>query len=148
MREELRPMMEDEGIWDVDMEVRVPGQPVNRGKGVSTHRMACGGEWLIVDFKHENGFEGHAMYGFDSLKKKYTGIWIDTMRTFLVTLEGEFDRERNHLVLHGSFERPEGPYKWREVTERPDKDTRIFRHFSPGPDGEFEMIHAVYKRRP
>jgi hypothetical protein len=38
-------------------------------------------------------------------------------------------------------------HRWREVTERPDTDTRVFRSLMPGPDGsEQEVMTVTYRR--
>jgi hypothetical protein len=44
---------------------------------------------------------------------------------------------------------PQGrPLKWRELTERKDADTRVWRSIMNGPDGqEFEVMKATYTRR-
>src|SRR5262245_15658768 len=75
----------DAGPWDVGVEARpVPGAPAVVSSGIATSWLVCGGMWLVSDFKNEtSGFEGHGIYGFDPVKQKYVGIWVDSMRTFL-----------------------------------------------------------------
>jgi len=141
----------DVGTWDASIEINVvPGAPPQGSKGVARNRLACGGMWLITDFLNETtGFEGHGIYGYDTAKRKYVGTWIDGMRTFLTISEGTYDASTGTMTMVFETAGPQGkPLKWREVTERKDSDTRVWRSIMTGPDGkEFEVMKAVYTRR-
>src|SRR5688500_16062582 len=71
-REELAPpkpgpehdiLKKDAGIWDATIqEMTEPGAPPKESKGVETNTLACGGLWLVTDFKGEmmgQPFQGH-----------------------------------------------------------------------------------------
>jgi hypothetical protein len=146
---ELEVFQKDVGTWDATVEVRVsPGAEPMVSKGVSTSRLAFGGRWLITDFENETGFGGHGVYGWDPGKQRYTGVWVDPMRTSLTVMEGTYDAEARKMTMHGELKRADGStLAWREVTETVDADTQVFRSFMPGPDGEFEMMKVTYRRR-
>jgi hypothetical protein len=118
-------------------------------KGVSKSHLAYGGLWLITDFENETGFGGHGVYGFDVGKQKYTGVWVDPMRTSLTVMEGTYDAAMRTMTMKGETKKPDGSaLAWREVTETVDPDTQIFRSFMAGPNGaEFEMMTVTYRRR-
>ncbi len=141
----------DVGTWDASIEVNlVPGAPPQDSKGVARNRLACGGLWLITDFLNETtGFEGHAIYGYDPAKGKYVGTWVDPMRTFIAVSEGTYDLATKTMTMWFETPGPQGkPLKWREVTTRPDADTRVWRSIMSGPTGqEMEVMKAVYTRR-
>jgi hypothetical protein len=141
----------DVGTWDASIEVNVvPGTPPQGSRGVARNRLACGGMWLITDFLNETtGFEGHGIYGWDPAKGKYVGTWIDPMRTFIAVSEGTYDPATRTMTMWFETAGPQGkPMKWREVTERKDADTRVWRSIMSSPDSkEFEVMKALYTRR-
>ncbi len=141
----------DVGTWDASIEITVaPGSPAQVSQGVARNRLACGGFWLITDFRNETtGFEGHAIYGYDPAKGKYVGTWVDPMRTFIAVSEGTYDPLTRTMTMIFETGGPQGkPMKWREVTERKDDDTRLWRSLVVGADGqEFEVMRAHYTRR-
>ncbi len=70
-------LKEQVGTWDVVMSFG--GQ---ESKGSSTYKSVCGGMWMVSDFQGEFGgmaFQGHGIDGYDQQKKKYVGIWCDSM---------------------------------------------------------------------
>jgi hypothetical protein len=147
---ELAVFEKDAGVWDATVEIRIsPGAEPLVSKGVSTNRLAYGGRWLITDFENETGFGGHGVYGFDVVKKKYTGVWVDPSRTTLAVMDGVYDAATRTMTMTGEMKKPNGEtLAWRETTERVDADTQIFRSFVPGPDGvAFELMTVTYRRR-
>lgn len=142
-------LMEDVGVWHAAVEVTPgPGAPVQKSEGTMKSRMC--GPWLVSDFKNEtSGFEGHGVYGWDSVENTYVGTWVDPMRRGLVVMRGEWDAAARTLTFVGEMSRPDGSrMRWREVTERPEDDVRIFRSFVPMPGGgELEVMTVRYERR-
>jgi hypothetical protein len=140
----------DEGEWEVTVEVRATKDaPPSISHGHSTSRMGCGGRWLISDYRADSGFEGHGVYGFDPAKGKYVGVWFDPTRTFVGVLEGTYDEASRAMTMRASGMVASGfEITWREITERPDDDTRIFRSLMPdGEGGEREVMTATYRRK-
>jgi hypothetical protein len=139
----------DVGTWDAAVEIcPAPGAPPLRSKGTAVSRRACGGRWLITDFRNETGFEGHGVYGWDAGKGKYTGVWVDGMRTFIAVSEGSYDPETGTMTFVTEALINGNQTRWRETTETRDRQTQVYRSFMPGPDGrEFEMMTVTYTRR-
>jgi hypothetical protein len=134
---------DDVGTWDAEVVIRLaPGAPEQRSTGVATQRLV--GTWLVMDFKNETGFEGHGIYGWDVMRKAYVGTWVDELRQFLPLMEGAWDAAARTMTFHASATMPDGRVlAWREVTERLDADTRLFRqHF-----GDHESMTVTYRRR-
>src|SRR5256885_14047874 len=115
----------DAGTWDVDVEVRpIPGAPPQKSRGISVNRIV-GGRWLVSDFKNEtSGFEGHGVYGWDATRGKYTGVWVDAMRSFLAVAEGDYDASSKTMTLAAEAQLPDRVLRWREGTERLHEATR------------------------
>src|SRR6266536_3395456 len=78
-----------EGTWDTtlkagDMEF----------KGAVTYKMELGGLWLVGSLESDlsgQKFYGKSMDTYDAGKKKYVGIWFDSMSTTPLTMEGRYD---------------------------------------------------------
>jgi hypothetical protein len=145
---QLDVLTNDAGVWHGVVEVRpAPGAPTQRSEGTMRSRMC--GPWLVSDFKNEtSGFEGHGIYGWDGVSGKYVGTWVDPMRQSLVVMEGTWDPDARALTYIGEMKRSDGTrLRWREVTERPTDDLRVFRSFVPMPDGgEYEVMTVRYER--
>jgi len=146
---EIEILEDDVGVWRADVEVRpAPDAQVQKSEGMMRSRMC--GPWLVSDFKNEtSGFEGHGICGWDSVERRYVSTWVDPMRRGLVVMRGEWDADNHALTFVGEMSRPDGSrLRWREVTERPEDDVRVFRSFVPLPDGgEFEVMTLRYERK-
>jgi hypothetical protein len=139
----------DVGIWDADVIVRPgPGAPEQRSQGLAVQKLV-GGRWLVTDFKNEtSGFEGHGIFGWDATRKRYVGTWVDPMRTFLSVMEGDYDEGARTMTFYAEATTPDGTaLRWREVTERVDDRTRLYRQLWSLPGGEHEMMTVTYRRR-
>jgi hypothetical protein len=147
MSAEVEVLAADIGLWRAAVEVRpAPDAPLQTSEGAMTCRLC--GPWLISDFKNEtSGFEGHGIYGWDSIEGRYVGTWVDPMRRGIVLMHGKWDPGTRTLTFVGEMTRPDGSrMRWREATERPEDDVRIFRSFVPSPQGEFEVMVVRYRR--
>jgi len=148
MGPEVEILAADAGVWRAAVEVRpAPGAPVQSSEGTMRSRMC--GPWLLCDFKNEtSGFEGHGIYGWDPIVRAYVATWVDPMRRTIVVMHGRWDEALQTMTFLGEMSRPDGSrMRWREVTERPTQDVRVFRSFVPAPDGpEFEVMTVRYER--
>lgn len=122
-------------------------------KGVSTSKMECGGLWLVTNFEGEFGgskFQGKGLDSYDATKKKYVGIWVDSMATTPLLLEGTYDEKTRTLTMTGEGKMPDGTVtKHRLVTKYTDQDHHSFEMFATLPDGkEMSMLTIDYKRVP
>jgi hypothetical protein len=140
-------LKEYEGQWDAVMEIG--GQ---KTKGVVTYKSICGGMWIASDFEGDLGgikFQGHGLDGYDQTKKKYVGIWVDSMSTTPMQFEGNYDSKTKLLVMSGESRDPQGkPQKFKSTTETKSKDQFIFKMYMIQPDGSEELAFTIdYTRR-
>jgi hypothetical protein len=141
-------LKEIEGTWDAHMKMRpAPGAPVMEGKGTYTTKMDLGGFWLIGDFQGEfqgQPFKGHGIDGYDQMKKKYTGYWVDSMASFGMNSEGNYQGKT--LVMVGQAPNMEGKMtKYTMKSELKDKDTLVMEMYEG--DGKEPMMTITYKRK-
>src|SRR4051812_2658003 len=74
-----------EGVWDA---VTTIGD--KKTKGEATYKMDCGGLWLASTFKGEmegQPFTGRGLDSYDPAKKRYVGVWVDSMITSPLIME-------------------------------------------------------------
>ena len=139
-------LKEVEGEWDCVMEMA--GQ---KSKCTATYKSICGGMWIQSDFQGDLGgtkFQGHGLDGYDATKKKYTGIWVDSMSTAPMLMEGDYDEAKKTLTMTGESTNPQGKKeKFKAVTEHKDKDHMTFKMYMLDGDQENLAFTIEYTRK-
>ena len=135
------------GNWDAVMDMG--GQ---KSKATATYKTICGGMWLASDFQGDlegTKFQGHGIDGYNLQKKKYVGIWVDSMGSAPLHMEGDVDAATKVLVMTGETIGPDGkPQKFKATTAWKDKDHFTFKMYMIGPDGKEELGFTIeYARR-
>ena len=129
------------GEWDVDFDGI---------KGKSVYTMSHNGLWLEskVDMEMPTGkFTGQGLDSYDSVKKKFVGIWVDSMSTSPIVMEGEMDPKTKTITMVGKGPDPEGKtVDYKMSTEYKDKDTHYFKMWVGSVQGD-PMMKATYKRK-
>lgn len=137
-----------EGTWDAAITLA----DGTTSKGQMTAKMECGGLWLVSDFQGEFGgqkFQGRGLDGYDPASKKYVAVWVDSMVTRPMSLEGTYDEAAKTLTMTGEGPGLDGkPAKFRNVTHIPDNDRQTFQIFLTGQGGqEVKLMTIEYTRR-
>ena len=102
----LEPLV---GEWNVQARFWMGGPEPTESKGTATKRWILGGRFLQEDFKGEfmaMPFQGLGLTGYDKMKQKYVGVWIDSMGTAMATSEGSADVEGKVLTMSGTMDDP------------------------------------------
>ena len=132
------------GTWDCTMKMMGA-----ESKATAVYKMDLGGLWLSSEFSGElagTKFSGKGMDTYDAAKKKYVGIWIDSMSTSPMVMEGTYDKEKKTLTMTGDGPGMDGkPTKHKTVSEMPDDDTINFTMYMG--DGKDPAFTIVYKRK-
>jgi hypothetical protein len=143
----------DVGVWDATVEMfMAPDAPPFASTGVATNVMGCGGMCLIGEFQSEimgQPFSGHVMTAYDAMKKKYVGMWVDSMSLGPSFSEVTYDPATKTMT--GTTEGPDMSGQITQMVTRgewKDADTRIESMYSQGPDGKDVLrMRISYKRR-
>jgi len=138
-----------EGTWDASM--KMAGVP-EAMPGVATYKMECDGMWLSSDFRMDVPgfkFQGKGLDGYDQNKKKYVGIWVDSMSSAPMLMEGTHDASTNTTTTTGEGVGQDGkPQKFKTVTKHTDDDHFRFEMFMVGADGKETSAFTIdYTRR-
>jgi hypothetical protein len=147
------------GDWDAVVKMFQPdGTPGGTSKGVTHAKMVLGDRFLQSSYEGEMEmapgvkmpFFGVGLNGYDKGKKKYTGVWVDTMSTAMMITEGTADANGT-ITSEGTVADPMTgkPMKVKDISSRIDKDTfRYELHMSnPGEDKLVKIIEITYTRK-
>jgi hypothetical protein len=140
-------MKEFVGKWDAVMEMG--GQKSN---ATAEYRSICSGMWLESDFEGDLGgvkFQGHGIDGYNQRKKKYVGMWVDSMSSAPLHFEGDIDPKTKMMVMSGEGLGPDGkPEKFKSTTEHKDKDHFTFKMYMVDPAGKEQLAFTIeYTRK-
>ena len=145
------------GTWDTVGRTWMEGPdgPVSESQGVVETRWLIPGLWLIEEVKTEmmgRPFQGFSISGYDNVKKKHVGMWVDSLSTALLTMEGHFDPEGKTLAVYGTSSDPatgEHDKLMGYLTHLVDDDHHVFeiRDYSRRPEGVKTMVLEYARRR-
>ena len=134
-----------EGTWTTTM--KFGGM---ESKGTVVYKMELGGLWLTGTMESElfgQKFTGKSLDSFDVAKKKYVGIWADSMSTAPVIMEGSLDASKKKLTMSGEGPGMDGKTsKYKSVSEMPDDDTIVMSMYM-GDDAKEPSFTVTYKRK-
>jgi hypothetical protein len=98
------------GDWSIDARCwMTPDGPPAVNKGTSKVRWILGDRFVQEDFNGEfmgKAFHGIGLTGYDNMKKKYVGSWIDDMSTGMFVTEGTADADGKGFTFHGKMDDP------------------------------------------
>ena len=138
-----------EGTWDASMKMAEVPEAM---PGVATYKMECDGMWLASDFRMDVPgfkFQGKGLDGYNQNKKKYVGIWVDSMSSAPMLMEGTHDAATKTTTMTGEGPGQDGkPQKFKTVTKVADDDHMHFEMFMVGADGKETSAFTInYTRR-
>jgi hypothetical protein len=142
------------GTFNTDVKMYMePGAPPTGGSGVSENTWALDGRFVEQRF---NGtfmgmpFHGIGYTGYDNIKKKYIGSWMDNMTTSMMVSEGTPDATGKSITFTSTMDDPmtgkSSPVK--ETVTIVDDDHHTLEMWGAGPDGKmFKMMEIAYSRK-
>ena len=137
-------LKKQEGTWDTTM--KMAGM---ESKGTATYKMELGGLWLVSYFEGAfagEKFSGRGLDSYDAKKKKFVGVWFDSMTTTPMHMEGTYDAAKKTLTMVGEAPGMDGkPQKHTAVSHMPDDNTINFSMYAG--DAKEPAFTIVYKRR-
>ena len=140
-------LRESVGEWDIKFDMA--DGSIN---GKAVYKMVHGDLWLASDLEMPMPgakFTGQGLDSYDPAKKKYVGIWVDSMITAPIVMEGDLAAVGSikTLTMTGKGPGPDGkPADYKMVTEYKDKDTHVFRLWVGNVSGD-PMMTATYTRK-
>lgn len=146
----------DEGVWDATIRTYLGGPDAEPSvsKGSEVNEVLPGGLWVLSKFEGDFGgmkFLGRGQFGYDPVKKKYVGTWLDSTSTILSVLEGEYDAKTKTMTFVGEGYDPDQKAKFTQkmVTTTKDDGSRIFTLSMKyaGQPAEVKFMEIAYTKR-
>jgi len=141
------------GTFDAEVSfIPAPGAPAQLSRGTEKNQMVLGGRFLEGRHHGEmmgQAFEGIGYTGYDNLKKKYVGTWMDSMGTMILVQEGTADATGKVITFTSTMPDPiSGKQQtMRSVLTIVSNDKHTYDMYGPGPDGkEYKCLTIVYTR--
>lgn len=147
----LEPMV---GTWDTVVKFwPAAGAPPQESRGVSETRWILGNRYLEQRFTGTamgQPFEGIGYTGYDNIKKRYFGTWMDSMSTGIMSTTGSADKDGKTWTFKGTMDDPVTgkslPIREKVVVH--SRDQHVFEMWSPGRDGKvYKSMEIVYTRK-
>jgi hypothetical protein len=145
-----------EGAWDAAIKIFAGGPDTEPSvsKGTEVNEVLPGGPWVLSKFDGDLGgmkFQGRGQFGYDPVKKKYVGTWIDSTSTILSVLEGEYDATTKTLTYVGDGYDPahKARFTQKMVTTTKDDGSRVFTLYMKfeGQPAEVKFMEIHYTKR-
>ena len=141
------------GIWETESKMWMgPGEPtVSQGK--SKMQLLLDGRYLMEHYlcsSPEMPFEGIGINGYDNHTKKYFSIWLDSMSTGYVVMEGTRDETTKTTTYLGEYDDPfMGHSKVKSTMCEVSDDKCVLKMYRVLPDGkEQQSMEVTYTRSP
>ncbi len=128
--------------------------------GSATVRETMGGRFFVSDHTGkmqmpgadgkmmDMEFKGMGTEGYDNVKKKFIGSWIDNMDTGIMMSEGTYDAATKTFTYHADTEFIPGmKVKIRQVVKITDNDHHIFEWYEDRGAGEMKTMQIDYTRK-
>jgi hypothetical protein len=147
----LEPLV---GTWDAKITMwMAPGAPPEESTGTSENKWVLGGRF--VEQRYEGNFMGQPFSGvgytgYDNLKKKYVGTWMDTMGTTIMVSEGSADATGKALTMTSTVDdiMTGKPTNIKNEIKIGDPDHHVMEMWGPDPTGkQFKTMEIRYTRK-
>jgi hypothetical protein len=151
-----------DGNWTYNIKMWMnpdPNAAPQQSKGTATRKSVMGGRFVVMDvtgkmqMPDETGkmkdvqFKGMGVEGYDNVKQKFVGSWIDNMGTAIQFSEGSYDPATKTLTYASEIEMMGGmKMPVREVIKLTDKDHMTLEWYETHGGQEKKTMEIAYAR--
>ena len=141
------------GSWESTIKMVDPESgKTHESTGSMEGKVELDGFFLISKFKGSIGplpYQGRSITGYDPHKKKYVGVWVDSMGPGVYQTVGEWDKAGKVYEEKMEGPGPDGkPMHFRSVTTVEDKDHLTFvLYMTMEEDKEVQMMEIMHTRK-
>ena len=127
-----------------------PGEP-QATQGSCQNTWILGGRFLQCAYKGEfagQPFEGFGLTGYDTMKRQYVGLWMDTMGTTVMISNGSAEAPGKAITMNSSMDDPRTgkPMPIRSVTKIVDDNQHVYSMYTTQDGKETLMMEITYTR--
>ena len=122
-------------------------------QGTAKAAWTFGGRFLQEDFHGQmmgKPFKGMSLTGYDNVRQKYRGIWVDDMSTTIVTSEGDVDPAGKVFTFGGNYACAMTGEKNKEssmVYRILSRDKHVFEMYDLADGKKTKMMEITYTRK-
>ena len=149
------------GTWSYNVTMwMAPGAPPNKATGIAVRKAMMDGRYFSLDVSgkmmmpgadgkmKDMQFKGMGIEGYDNVKKKFVGSWIDNMGTGIYLMEGTYDAATKTFTYNAEMEMMPGmKTKVREVLKIVDADHHNFEWYEDRGGQEMKTMEINYTRK-
>ena len=151
------------GTWSYTVKMWMnpdPNAKPEESKGTAVRKSMMDGRFFVVDVsgkmempgadgkKKEMTFKGMGIDGYDNVKKKFVGTWMDNMGTGVMMSEGDYDPATKTFTYASEYEAIPGmKTKIREVVKVVDKNHHTFEWYENRGGQEVKTMEINYTRK-
>ena len=146
----LEPLI---GTFDTKVKMWMdPSKPAEESSGTSVNKWVLGNRWVEQRFEGTfmgQPFSGIGYTGYDNVKKKYVGTWMDSASTAMMTSMGTADAS-GKMTMVGMMDDPMTRKSMKVTTKfsMADPDSQVMEMWCPGPTGKvYKMMEITYTRK-
>ncbi len=152
-----------DGNWDYTIKMWMnpdPSAKPEEYKGTAVRKSIMDGRYVVMDATSkmqmpgpdgkmkEVTFKGQGIEGYDNVKKKFVGTWMDNMGTGIMMAEGDYDPATKTFTYTGEVEAIPGmKQKIREVVKLTDKDHMNFEWYEDRGGKEAKTLEINYTKK-
>jgi hypothetical protein len=151
-----------DGTWNCNVKMWMDGDTSKKpdvSKSTAVRKSIMDGRYVVMDVTgkmqmpgadgkmKDITFKGMGMEGYDNVKKKFVGTWMDNMGTGIMMSEGDYDPATKTFTYTGEMEMMPGmKQKIREVVKITDKDHMDFEYYEERGGKEMKTMEINYTR--
>lgn len=152
-----------DGTWTYTVKMWMDGDSSKKpeeSKGTAVRKSIMDGRYVVMDVTgkmempgadgkmKQITFKGQGTEGYDNVKKKFVGTWIDNMGTGMMMSEGDYDPATKTFTYTGEVEMMPGmKQKIREVVKVTDKNHMDFEWYEDRGGKEAKTMEINYTRK-
>ncbi len=152
-----------DGTWSYTVKMWMtpdPNAKPQESKGTAVRKSMMDGRFFVMDVNgkmqmpgadgkpKDMEFKGMGIEGYDNVKKKFVGTWVDNMGTGIMMSEGTYDPATKTFTYTGEYEAIPGmKQKIREVMKIADKDHMSFEWYEDHGGKEAKTMEIAYTRK-
>ena len=150
------------GNWSYTVKMWMNGDPSSKpdiSKGTATRKAIMDGRFVVMDVTGKMDmpgpdgkvqsmtFKGHGLEGYDNVKKKFVGTWMDNMGTGIMMSQGDYDPSTKTFTYHSEVEMMPGmKTPIRETLKMTDKDHMTFEWYENRGGQDVKTMEINYTR--
>ena len=162
LNENHKLLKDSVGTWSYAVKMWMNGDPSSKpeeSRGIAKRTAIMDGRFVVMDVAgrmqmpgadgkmKSMTFKGHGLEGYDNVKKKFVGTWMDNMGTGIMMSEGDYDPATKTFTYNSEMEPMPGmKTAVREVLKMTDKNHMTFEWYENRGGQEVKTMEINYTR--